>query len=200
VSQKHMSTLVRREQIADAAGKIIVRHGCENLTIKRLASEIGVTDGAIYRHFKSKKDILLLLIEHVEGNLVGDLDKGRVSESSPLEAFDDIVARHVASIRKRKGVSFQVIAEIISLGDRELNSRMYAGLQKYRARVRELLAVGVASGDIKSELDLDAAATLFFGMMQGMANLWALDSHGPDLDKNYIRVWNIFRSAIARNN
>ena len=200
MSQKHMSTLVRREQIADAAGKIIVRHGCENLTIKRLASEIGVTDGAIYRHFKSKKDILLLLIEHVEGNLVGDLDKGRVSESSPLEAFDDIVARHVASIRKRKGVSFQVIAEIISLGDRELNSRMYAGLQKYRARVRELLAVGVASGDIKSELDLDAAATLFFGMMQGMANLWALDSHGPDLDKNYIRVWNIFRSAIARNN
>jgi len=200
VSQKHMSTLVRREQIADAAGKIIVRHGCENLTIKRLASEIGVTDGAIYRHFKSKKDILLLLIEHVEGNLVGDLDKGRVSESSPLEAFDDIVARHVASIRKRKGVSFQVIAEIISLGDRELNSRMYAGLQKYRARVRELLAVGVASGEIKAELDLDAAATLFFGMMQGMANLWALDSHGPDLDKDYIRVWNIFRSAIARNN
>lgn len=200
MSQKHMSTLVRREQIADAAGKIIVRHGCENLTIKRLASEIGVTDGAIYRHFKSKKDILLLLIEHVEGNLVGDLDKGRVSESSPLEAFDDIVARHVASIRKRKGVSFQVIAEIISLGDRELNSRMYAGLQKYRARVRELLAVGVASGEIKAELDLDAAATLFFGMMQGMANLWALDSHGPDLDKNYIRVWNIFRSAIARNN
>jgi len=200
VSQKHMSTLVRREQIADAAGKIIVRHGCENLTIKRLASEIGVTEGAIYRHFKSKKDILLLLIEHVEGNLVGDLDKGRVSESSPLEAFDDIVARHVASIRKRKGVSFQVIAEIISLGDRELNSRMYAGLQKYRARVRELLAVGVASGEIKAELDLDAAATLFFGMMQGMANLWALDSHGPDLDKNYIRVWNIFRSAIARNN
>ncbi|HLC23152.1 MAG TPA: TetR/AcrR family transcriptional regulator [Dehalococcoidia bacterium] len=200
MSQKHMSTLVRREQIADAAGKIIVRHGCENLTIKRLASEIGVTDGAIYRHFKSKKDILLLLIEHVEGNLVGDLDKGRVSESSPLEAFDDIVARHVASIRKRKGVSFQVIAEIISLGDRELNSRMYAGLQKYRARVRELLAVGVASGEIKAELDLDAAATLFFGMMQGMANLWALDSHGPDLDKNYIRVWNIFRGAIARNN
>ena len=200
MSQKHMSTLVRREQIADAAGKIIVRHGCENLTIKRLASEIGVTEGAIYRHFKSKKDILLLLIEHVEGNLVGDLDKGRVSESSPLEAFDDIVARHVASIRKRKGVSFQVIAEIISLGDRELNSRMYAGLQKYRARVRELLAVGVASGEIKAELDLDAAATLFFGMMQGMANLWALDSHGPDLDKNYIRVWNIFRSAIARNN
>jgi len=200
VSQKHMSTLVRREQIADAAGKIIVRHGCENLTIKRLASEIGVTDGAIYRHFRSKKDILLLLIEHVEGNLVGDLDKGRVSESSPLEAFDDIVARHVASIRKRKGVSFQVIAEIISLGDRELNSRMYAGLQKYRARVRELLAVGVASGEIKAELDLDAAATLFFGMMQGMANLWALDSHGPDLDKDYIRVWNIFRSAIARNN
>ena len=200
MSQKHMSTLVRREQIADAAGKIIVRHGCENLTIKRLASEIGVTDGAIYRHFKSKKDILLLLIEHVEGNLVGDLDKGRVSESSPLEAFDDIVARHVASIRKRKGVSFQVIAEIISLGDRELNSRMYAGLQKYRARVRELLAVGVASGEIKAELDLDAAATLFFGMMQGMANLWALDSHGPDLDKDYIRVWNIFRSAIARNN
>ena len=200
MSQKHMSTLVRREQIADAAGKIIVRHGCENLTIKRLASEIGVTDGAIYRHFKSKKDILLLLIEHVEGNLVGDLDKGRVSESSPLEAFDDIVARHVASIRKRKGVSFQVIAEIISLGDRELNSRMYAGLQEYRARVRELLAVGVASGEIKAELDLDAAATLFFGMMQGMANLWALDSHGPDLDKNYIRVWNIFRGAIARNN
>ena len=200
MSQKHMSTLVRREQIADAAGKIIVRHGCENLTIKRLASEIGVTEGAIYRHFKSKKDILLLLIEHVEGNLVGDLDKGRVSESSPLEAFDDIVARHVASIRKRKGVSFQVIAEIISLGDRELNSRMYAGLQKYRARVRELLAVGVASGEIKAELDLDAAATLFFGMMQGMANLWALDSHDPDLDKDYIRVWNIFRSAIARNN
>ncbi|MBI2858460.1 MAG: helix-turn-helix transcriptional regulator, partial [Chloroflexi bacterium] len=49
--QRH-STLVRRTEIIEAAKKIIVKFGSEHVTIKRLASEVGISQGAIYRHFR----------------------------------------------------------------------------------------------------------------------------------------------------
>jgi len=47
------STTVRKKQIMDAARKLIMRSGSEHVTIKNMAKAVGISDGAIYRHFKS---------------------------------------------------------------------------------------------------------------------------------------------------
>ncbi len=48
----------RREEIAETALRLIGQRGISNLTMAALAAEIGITAGALFRHFKSRDAIL----------------------------------------------------------------------------------------------------------------------------------------------
>lgn len=197
--QIRKKTLIRQKEIVSAARKLIVKFGSENVTVKKMAKEIGVTEGAIYKHFKSKRDILSFLVDDIEITLLSDIDSHSSGESGILTSLEQIVITHISAIEQRKGVAFQVIAEIISLGDKNLNKKAYLVIQKYIDRIKDMLAEGVESGIIKPDLDLEAAARLFFSMTQGLINLWALSQYSFNLISEYKPVWEIYLKAIERS-
>jgi AcrR family transcriptional regulator len=198
--QIRKDTLIRQKEIVSAARKLIVKYGSEHVTVRRMAQEIGVSEGAIYKHFKSKRDILSFLIEDVENALIGDIDHSVSKEPNILNVLEDIVIYHVSSIEQRKGVTFQVIAEIISLGDKKLNKKIYLVINKYIDRIKELLSDGIKNGAIKPDLDLNATARLFFSLIQGLVSLWALSQYNFNLISEYKSTWNVFLEAIAQPN
>lgn len=187
------TTEVRQKQIVAAARKLIVKHGSEHVTVRRIAQEIEVSEGDIYRHFRSKSDILSLMVDDIENTLVSDVKANRSLGLGPLETLDRIIA----GVQRRKGVSFQVIAEIISFGDKKLNKKAYEVIDRYIARIRAVLAEGVESGEIRSDIDLDSAATMFFGMTQGLVSMWALGDYSFDLKARFEAVFALFRHSVA---
>lgn len=193
-------TIVRRRQIVSAARKLIVKYGSEHVTVRRIAKEIGVSEGAIYKHFRSKREILSFLIDEIEHTLMGDIEQHYTETSSldALEILEQVIRSHVSSVQQRSGISFQVIAEIISFGDKKLNKKTNDVIDKYIGRIRDILAHGVKTGVIREDLDLDAAALSFFGTLQGLANIWALSNYSFNLQERYALVFDLFRQAIAK--
>ena len=196
--RKHESTKVRQGQIVDAARKVIVKYGSEHVTVKRIAKEVGISETAIYRHFKSKRDILSLLADSIEENLVGDITGASREGHTPLEILDSVLRSHLSSIEQKRGVSFQVIAEIISLGDKKLNRKTAGIIDKYISRLSDILAEGVKSGEVREDIDLEAAATALFGIIQGLVNVWALKNYDFDPQEKYVPLWHIFREAVIK--
>lgn len=194
----HKSTTVRRRQIASAARKLIVKYGSEHVTVRRMAREIGVSEGAIYRHFRSKKDILSFLVDDIENTLIADIERNHKVCAGALETLESVLVDHMSAIEQRRGVSFQVIAEIVSLGDKKLNKKIHNVIDKYLSSIRSILAEGVQAGVIRPDIDLDATASLFFGMVQGLVNVWALSFYSFNLEQKYIPLWHLFREAIIK--
>ena len=195
---QHESTRVRRQQIISAARSLIVKYGSEHVTVRRMANEIGVSEGAIYRHFKSKRDILSFLVDDIEGTLLGDIGKNATGKVGSLESLEKILISHISSIEQKKGVSFQVIAEIVSLGDKKLNKKIYSVINKYILRIKEILARGITEGIIQPELDLDAASTMFFNMIQGLVDIWALSQYSFKLRDRYKPLWDFYLRSIVK--
>lgn len=197
--QRRENTLVRQRQIISAARKLIAKYGSEHVTVRRMAKEIGVSEGAIYRHFKSKRDVLSFLVDDIEDNLIADIENNYSAGLSALETLERIIMSHISSIEQRKGVSFQVIAEIVSLGDKKLNKKIYDVINKYTGRIKDILTEGVKAGVIRPDIDPEATATLFFGMTQGVVNIWALSQYSFNLQEKYAPLWGIFRQAIIKH-
>jgi AcrR family transcriptional regulator len=196
---KRETTEVRQQQIIEAAQKLIFKYGSEHLTVKRISAEVGISEAAIYRHFKSKRSILFFLITHIENVLIADISqKGASEESVTLETIEKTIQRHFSTIDNRKGMAFQVIAEIISLGDKSLNKKTAVMISKYISNLRDLLAEGVKSGCVRKDIDLDAAAMLLFSMIQSLVNIWALNNCSFKLIEKYTLLWQIFREAITQ--
>lgn len=196
MTQNRRSTTVRRKQIIDTARKLIIKKGSENLTIRGIAQEIGFTESAIYRHFRSKLEILSLLVNDIMDSLLDGAESITVHNSNSLETVDSILKRHLSEIELRRGMSFLVIAEIISFGDKELNQEVYKKLTAYINRLRIFLQRSIKTGCISNDLDLNAAALLLFGMIQGLVNIWALANYKFDLAEKYDSLWAICQKAI----
>lgn len=188
-------TEVRQKQIVSAARKLIVKSGSEHVTIRKIAKEIGVSEGAIYRHFASKNDILSLLIDDIENTLFKDFSVPNTGFSS-TESLEKIIIGHLSAIEQRKGVSFQVIAEIISLGDKSLNKKLHQVINAYVARVRSILLKGVEEGIIRPDIDAESAAIMIFSMTQGLVNIWAISQYSFNLLDRFKPVWDIFLESI----
>jgi len=197
MTQGHKSTHVRKKQIMDAARKLIMRSGSEHVTVRNMAKEVGISEAAIYRHFKSKTEILSFLADSVADGLLHDIDTAGSVGFTSLDIIDEILRTHLSRIEQRRGLSFLVLAEIISFGDKSLNKKVSGNIQIYVDRLKLLLSDGVRAGLISQDVDLEAAALLLFGMIQGLVNIWALSGYKFDLAEKYSEVWKVCKRSLT---
>jgi AcrR family transcriptional regulator len=77
----------RQLEIVEAAGKVITASGVCGLTIKNLAKEMKFSESAIYRHFTSKEEIIIAMLNFLADNI--DQRLSNISNSSnPEERFN----------------------------------------------------------------------------------------------------------------
>ena len=192
-----MNRDARQQQIVDATRKLIFKYGSGPLTVRKIAKEVGISEAAIYRHFPSKNSIMSLMADHIADNLLGDINKAKNEAVTRLETLDLTMKNHFSAIEQRRGLSFRVIAEIITLGDKQLNKQVEEIIGKYINSLRDLLSQAVASGEIRKDVDLHAAAVLLFSMIQGLGNIWTLSNRNFNLVERYEELWELFLRIIV---
>ena len=77
----------RQLEIIDATGKILTNSGVSGLTIKNLAKEMKFSESAIYRHFTSKEEIIVALLDYLAINMDNRYTKSILATQSPEEKF-----------------------------------------------------------------------------------------------------------------
>jgi AcrR family transcriptional regulator len=197
--KKKENTDIRQHQIIDAARLLIFKFGSEHLTVKRIATQVGISEADIYKHFKSKKSILSFLLTHIEESMLEAISLKRIAKGKvTLGTIEKTIHKHFSTFDLRKGISFQVIAEIISLGDKNLNNQASQVIGKYLNGLKDLLAEGIKSGSVRDDIDIEAAATVLFGLIQGLENIWSLSNGNFKLIERYTTLWQVYREAIIR--
>ncbi len=192
-----MNRDARQQQIVDATRKLIFKYGSGHLTVRKIAKEVGISEAAIYRHFPSKNSIMSLMADHIADNLLGDINKAKNEAVTRLGTLDLTMKNHFSAIEQRRGLSFRIIAEIITLGDKQLNKQIEEIIGKYINSLRDLLSQAVASGEIRRDVDLHAAAVLLFSMIQGLGNIWTLSNRNFNLVERYEELWTLFLRIIV---
>ena len=169
----------------------------ESVTIDAIAEAVGVTEGAIYRHFHSKREILTLLIDDIEESLMSTLRSVREEGAPAMENLARVLEAHLSDVEGRGAVSFIIIAEATGFDGTGLQSRVALMLTHYLAFLQEVLEDGKREGSIKPDVDVQAAATAFLGLVQSTATLWALNSYLPRLAERRAEMWRIFMGGVA---
>lgn len=188
---------VRQQEIVEAARKIIAIRGMEALTIRAIAQEVGISEGDVYRHFASKKQILLALIDDVEYTLLKAVDQAVSSKQRPLDSLESVLKAHLSYVEQRRGVSLIVIAETLHLADKDLRQRMFEVVSGYVARIEELLSGGMESGQIRQDVDPGMAALTFFALIHTTVTLWCLSDSDFSLARRYKPLWESYLANIA---
>ena len=85
-----MEITSRQLEIIESAGKALTVSGVSGLTIKNLAKEMQFSESAIYRHFTSKEEIIIALLEYLAEAMNDRLIKLIDPDNNPEEKFKSI--------------------------------------------------------------------------------------------------------------
>lgn len=189
-------TTLRQREIVEAARAIIFEVGVEGLTVRKIADELKITDGALYRHFKSKEEILSLLIDDIEATLLATVSLSAQQVDDPLKKLESIFLAHLHYAEKRKGVTFTVMA---SLKEKKLQKKMFSVINKYFKLIKNILRQGIAEKKFRSDINLESAIIAFWGMVQGIVTIWGVSRYKYTIKKDRVQgMFDAYRRGIER--
>ena len=191
------SSVFRRSQIVNAAIHLITTKGMEFVTIDAIADEVGLTEGALYRHFTSKRQILTSVIDEIERNLLQTVETAKQHGSNSLQSLEFILEYHLSDVESRRAASFIIISEAIGFDGIGLSPRVSLMLTRYLQFLEQCIREGIEDCTIRPEVDVNAAATTFLGMIQSTATMWALKDHSTKLAARRKHMWDIYKRGIA---
>lgn len=188
---------LRQQEIIDSARRIIIAKGMENMTVREIAKDLKITDGALYRHFRSKKEILSLLIDDIERTLLATIGEAASKSDEPLQRLENIFHSHLSYAEQRKGISFIVINKTLSIKDKTLQKKMFGVISQYLKTIKAILKEGIDTGKFRKSVNLDSASINFFGMVQSMVTIWSLSGYRYALrNDRLIEMFNIYKVGI----
>lgn len=162
--QLRKPTAERKEDILDAAAKLMAREGIAALTMATLAKEVGVTSGALFRHFETRDAILVALAERTAEQLRADL----VADSAldAREALRAFVSARLGTVSRAPSAPLMVLSPDVHLALPEKGREALASIVKDTfAFVAKLVAKGQRDGVFRSDLSAQAAAGVVLGAL-----------------------------------
>ena len=191
------TTTIRKQQIIEAARRLITDKGMEAVTIDAIAETVGFSEAAIYRHFSSKQQILHQLISDLEHDLLACVASAQTTEPNALRVLECILEAHLADVEGSRGVSFIVVAGAMSFEGIGLSHRIREMLDRYIESIKEVMRRGVGEGEFHENLNVDAAAFTFLGMIQSTATIWALNDYSWSLDHWRNQILEIYKKGVT---
>ncbi|WP_457609538.1 TetR/AcrR family transcriptional regulator, partial [Lutibacter sp.] len=141
-----LSTETRQAQIKEAVLNIISNEGLAKLSTKNLATKVGVSEGAIYRHFKSKRSILLSIIDDVYHNLVVKQKEIADSDMIPSIKLFTFFCKQIKYLIYNKGVTILLFSEATHANDSELKEKLLKILKAQKMLLKQIVHEGITQG------------------------------------------------------
>src|ERR1019366_10414432 len=115
-STEKLDTEVRREQLAQAALSLITTQGLKSLSVARVARRVGLVPSAVYRHFKSKDELLDAVLELIRERLNANIVQASQDATDALQVLRRLVMAHVRLIRENEGILSVVFSDEVHNG------------------------------------------------------------------------------------
>lgn len=187
----------RKEQILGVALDIIGQEGARKLTMKNIAGRIGISEPAIYRHYRSKRHLMEALIESVAGNLIRRMNEAASAADDPVSRLKDILQLHLSYISDNRGIARIIFSDSVHQHDPVLRKAVLKMVHQYLALIRGILVRARDGGRLRADLDAEAAATAFLGLAQSSVLIWSLSDFDFPIRDRADALWEVFHRGIS---
>ncbi|TWI12771.1 TetR/AcrR family transcriptional regulator [Aerolutibacter ruishenii] len=192
-----LSAEERRATTVDTVIDMAAEQNPSDITTAAIAERMGLTHGALFRHFPSKDAILQAVLSWVAERLLARVDRAAEGATSSMAALEAMFMAHVDFVAERPGVPRMLFGELQRPVDTLPRKMVQTLMGRYGERLRSLLEAGKASGELDPGLDVEAAILLFIGTIQGLVIQAMVAGDVGRIRRDAQRVFSIYRRGIS---
>lgn len=155
----------RQQEIVEVVLALAAERGVEAITTGLIAERLGLTQGAVFRHFPNKEAIWRAVLDWLKVHLVGLFER---QEASPLDELERIFLSYMAFMGVYPAVPRLVFSDTFHHAHPGLHGEIQQLVAGCEMRLSELIAEAVARGEARPGHDA-VAAKLLLACIQGLA-------------------------------
>jgi TetR/AcrR family transcriptional regulator len=186
----------RRAVTVEAVVEMAGEQNPSDITTAAIAKHMGLTQGALFRHFLNKDAILQAVMEWATRQLMSRIEKAVQIESSPLAALESMFMAHVDFIAEHPGIPRMLFGELQHAEDTAPKRMAQALIRRYGEQIKQLIKQGKACKELDAKLDVEASATLFIGTIQGLVMQSLLAGDVSLIRRDAQKVFVIYQRGI----
>jgi TetR/AcrR family transcriptional regulator, fatty acid metabolism regulator protein len=201
MATKKLATEIRREQIALAALRLVAKKGLRKLSVAQVARQVGLVPSALYRHFRSKDEIIDAMLGLLRSKMMGNVETVQAETNDPELQLQRLLELHAGLIKDNQAIPRILFSDEVYSGPPERKRQMFGVLKGYRDAVAEIIREGQRSGRFHQDPDLDpdTLALMFVGIVVPAAILWHASGGAMDVPAHVDKGWHIFRRVLVKN-
>lgn len=188
----------RREQLLDCASQLFATQGYARATTSQLAKAAGVTEPIIYRHFASKRDLFVALIERTGRRTLEKWASHLSTAEDPAERVRRLIGDNPMvgpDGREAYRVFLQSISEVES--DEKIAEAVTAHINNVHAFLQKELEAAQEAKRVPSRFSADILAWLMINVGMGYGVLSALGMSGHGKDASGVHVQDVLARAMV---
>lgn len=197
MAQQRKPTEARQEEVARAALRILGEQGPAAVTTSALAAAVGVTSGALFRHFPTVEAI----VRQAAACAVKDVEQTfPEADGPPLDRLLDLAERRVRLLSAQPGIAWLLRSENAPLS---LPPEAVADLRQVARRSRDFLVEaireGAGQGSIRDDIAPEVLVVPVIGAIQVLSGLAGVHGRSPRVgDAQVEPVLEALRRLLAR--
>lgn len=141
-----------RKKIIAALSQLMRTKDFHSVTTAEIAEKAGVTEGLIYKYFKSKKDLLYQVLNEnfTQFNML--IQKRIAGKASAIEKLEIIIRTSIENYSANRVFARILLLEVRNSQD-YFSSEAYATVKEYARNILAIIHQGIGSREIKSDID-----------------------------------------------
>ncbi len=179
-----MDLTKRQIEILEASLDIIDQGGIQSLTIKNISKKVGISEPAIYRHFDSKTDILLTILDYFIVNNNQIIRKDLMQNEDIKIVLTKLFDNFTQTFLDYPALISIIFSEEIFRNDpvfREKSNRILNGNFEM---IIKLIGKGQTAGQIQKDLNTASLATIIMGSLRLCVKRWQMSDYSFDLQEH----------------
>ncbi len=192
-----MTLSTRQEEIINAAIKLIAEESIQALTIKNLAKQIGFTEGAIYRHFPGKLDIILHILLKFQHRAKNILDQACSEEKPAMDQIEDIFMHNISVFVENPAIAAVIFSESIFQNEKKLAREVYRLLEMHEKALDCIIERGQKNKELVEHINKKEIIRMIIGSIRYTVTKWRLGGYQFNLKEEGKALIDAIRHLIC---
>jgi AcrR family transcriptional regulator len=164
-----------RQRLLDAATETLNRDGIQGATTREIARRAGVNEVTLFRHFKSKEQLLRAVLQRGLAAQAAILDEDSSWKENLRESMENYARHYYSHLEENKGFAGAFLAEGHLL-PKSMQAMIAEVIRPVRERLVSILGDAQKAGVVRSDLNIECALdafknALYAGMLRQAAYL-----------------------------
>jgi len=188
----------RQLEIIDLSIEIIAEQGIQGLTIKNIAKRIGISEPAIYRHFDSKTQILLTILDNFMemASFMGEAMK--MNNDTAGNKIEFMFSKIVDIFIETPSYISVIFSEELFKNEHVLKEKIISILTLNEQTIEYIIKTGQERGEVRTDIECKNLAIIVMGTLRFRIKQWDLNNYKGDIKASGEDLINSLKSIIEK--